>query len=105
MNIGYQIGKWSDNMDNMIFRLGGITTPMWITGMGIEVLETYDDGSMAVQSTNRLVEINTPYELYSRTINIFEQGDMFRIKNVFNNFSFLSVWDDRSRMLYESVEV
>lgn len=92
-------------MDNMIFKLGGIATPMWITGMGIEVLETYDDGSMAVQSTNRLVEINTVYELYSRIINISEQEDMFRIKNVFNNFSFLSVLDDRSRMLYESVEV
>ena len=105
MSIGYQIGKWSDNMDNMIFKLGGLVTPIWITGMGIEVLETYDDGSMAVQSTNRLVEINTAYELYSRIINISEQEDMFRIKNVFNNFSFLSVWDDRSRMLYESVEV
>ena len=105
MSIGYQIGKWSDNMDNMIFRLGGLVTPMWITGMGIEVLATYDDGSMAVQSTNRLVEINTAYEVYSRIINISEQEDMFRIKNVFNNFSFLSVWDDRSRMLYESVEV
>lgn len=104
MSIGYQIGKWSDNMDNMIFRLGGLVTPMWITGMGVEVLETYDDGSMAVQSTNRLVEINTAYELYSRIINISEYEDMFRIKNVFNNFSFLSVWDDRSRMLYESVE-
>lgn len=104
MSIGYQIGKWSDNMDNMIFKLGGIATPMWITGMGIEVLETYDDGSMAVQSTNRLVEINTAYELYSRIINISEYEDMFRIKNVFNNFSFLSTWDDRSRMLYESVE-
>ena len=91
-------------MDNMIFRLGGLVTPMWITGMGVEVLETYDDGSMAVQSTNRLVEINTVYELYSRTINISEYEDMFRIKNVFNNFSFLSTWDDRSRTLYESAE-
>ena len=104
MNIGYQIGKWCDNMENMIFRLGGLVTPMWITGMGVEVLETYDDGSMAVQSTNRLVEINTVYELCSRTINISEYEDMFRIKNVFNNFSFLSTWDDRSRTLYESAE-
>lgn len=91
-------------MDNIIFRIGGLVTPMWITGMGVEVLETYGDGSMAVQSTNRFVEINTAYELYSRTINILEQKDMFRIKNVFNNFSFVSTWDDRSRMLYESAE-
>lgn len=104
MNIGYQIGKWSDSMDNIIFRLGGRVTPIWLTGMGVEVLETYRDGSMAIESTNRLVEINTAYELYSRTINIPEQKDMFRIKDMFNNFSFLSTWDDRSRMLYESVE-
>ena len=91
-------------MDNIILRLGGLVTPMWITGMGVEVLQTYGDGSMTVESTNRLVEINTAYELYSRTINILEQKDMFRIKNVFNNFSFVSTWDDRSRMLYESAE-
>ena len=91
-------------MDNIIFRLSGLATPMWLTGMRIEVLETYIDGSMTIESTNRLVELNTAYELYSRTINIPERKDMFRIKDVFNNFSFLSTWDDRSRMLYESVE-
>lgn len=91
-------------MDNIIFRLGGRVTPIWLTGMGVEVLETYRDGSMTIESTNRLVEINTAYELYSRIINIPEQKDMFRIKDIFNNFSFLSTWDDRSRMLYESVE-
>jgi hypothetical protein len=104
MNIGYQIGKWSNNMDNIIFRLGGLVTPIWLTGMGVEILETYRDGSMAIESTTRLVEVNTAYELYSRTINIPERKDMFRIKEVINNFSFLSVWDDRMRMLYESVD-
>lgn len=104
MRIGCLIGKVRINMDNMIFRVGGLVTPIWLTGMGIEVLETYRDGSMAIESTNRLVELNTAYELYSRTINIPEKKDMFRIKDVCNNFSFLSTWDDRSRMLYESVE-
>jgi hypothetical protein len=104
MNIGYQIGKWSNNMDNIIFRLGGLVTPIWLTGMGVEILETYRDGSMAIESTTRLVEVNTAYELYSRTINIPERKNMFRIKEVINNFSFLSVWDDRMRMLYESVD-
>lgn len=104
MNIGYQIGEWSNNMDSMIFKLGGLVTPIWLTGMGVEILETYRDGSMAIESTTRLVEVNTAYELYSRTINIPERTDMFRIKEVINNFSFLSPWDDRSRMLYESVE-
>lgn len=60
-------------MDNIIFRLSGLATPMWLTGMGIEVLETYIDGSMTIESTNRLVELNTAYELYSRTINIPER--------------------------------
>lgn len=91
-------------MDNIIFRLGGLVTPIWLTGMGVETLETYRDGSMAIESTTRLVEVNTAYELYSRTINIPERKDMFRIKEVINNFSFLSVWDDRMRMLYESVD-
>ncbi|MBF1762487.1 MAG: hypothetical protein HXP18_00935 [Veillonella sp.] len=91
-------------MDNIIFRLGGLVTPIWLTGMGVEILETYRDGSMAIESTTRLVEVNTAYELYSRTINIPERKDMFRIKEVINNFSFLSVWDDRMRMLYESVD-
>ena len=104
MNIGCQIGEWSDNMDSMIFKLGGLVTPIWLTGMGVEILETYRDGSMAIESTTRLVEVSTAYELYSRTINIPERTDMFRIKEVINNFSFLSPWDDRSRMLYESVE-
>lgn len=88
----------------MIFKLGGLVTPIWLTGMGVEILETYRDGSMTIESTNRFVEVNTAYELYSRTINIPERTDMFRIKEVINNFSFLSPWDDRSRMLYESVE-
>lgn len=44
MNIGYQIGEWSDNMDSMIFKLGGLVTPIWLTGMGVEILETYRDG-------------------------------------------------------------
>lgn len=104
MNIGYQIGEWSNNMDSMIFKLGGLVTPIWLTGMGVEILETYRDGSMAIESTTRLVEVNTAYELYSRTINIPEWTDMFRIKEVINNFSFLSPWDDRMRMLYESVD-
>lgn len=88
----------------MIFRLGGLNSPMWLTGMGIEILETYRDGSMAIESTNRLVEIHSAYELYSRVINIQEKKDMFKIKKVFNNFSFLSTWDDRNRMLYEEIE-
>ena len=104
MNIVYQIGEWSNNMDSMIFKLGGLVTPIWLTGMGVEILETYRDGSMAIESTTRLVEVDTAYELYSRTINIPERTDMFRIKEVINNFSFLSPWDDRSRMLYESVD-
>lgn len=104
MNIGYQIGKWGNNMDNVIFKLGGLVTPIWLTGMGIEILETYRDGSMAIESTTRLVEVSTAYELYSRTINIPEKKGMFIIKEVFNNFRFLSTWDDRMRMLYESVD-
>ena len=91
-------------MDNIIFRLRNVVRPTWLTGMGVEVLETYIDGSMTIESTNRLVEMNTAYELYSRTINIPERKDMFRIKKVINNFSFLSTWDDRMRMLYESVD-
>lgn len=104
MSIGYQIGKWSNNMDNIIFRLRNVVKPTWLTGMSVEILETCIDGSMTIKSTNRLVEMNTVYELHSRTINIPELEDMFRIKEVINNFSFLSTWDDRSRMLYESVE-
>lgn len=45
---------------------------------------------MAIESTTRLVEVNTAYELYSRTINIPEKKDMFIIKEVFNDFRFLS---------------
>ena len=104
MNIGYQIGEWSNNMDSMIFKLGGLVTPIWLTGMGVEILETYRDGSMAIESTTRLVEVNTAYELYSRTINISEKKDMFIIKEVFNDFRFLSTWDDKMRMLYGSVD-
>lgn len=53
MSIGYQIGKWSNNMDNIIFRLSNVVKPTWLTGMGVEVLETYIDGSMTIESTNR----------------------------------------------------
>lgn len=91
-------------MDSMIFKLGGLVTPIWLTGMGVEVLEVYSDGSMAIESTTRLVEVNTAYELYARTINIPEKKDMFIIKEVFNDFRFLSTWDDRMRMLYKSVD-
>ena len=91
-------------MDNVILKLGDLVTPIWLTGMGIEILETYRDGPMTIESTTRLVEVSTAYELYSRTINIPEKKDMFIIKEVFNNFRFLSTWDDRMRMLYESVD-